>query len=471
MSQHLTVPLVESWKPIEFAAQATEFTRQASELRAAIDAQYIAVDASHETFRRATGDAMRTRYNEVHQKAVHIVDALERGRDAATSAQWTISSAQGVLASKKADAIAKGFDVRDDGTCVISESAKQRLYSAVTSESTDSAVVADKYNVGIAALEVSAKNHTKWVKDALTGAVNADAAAKQAIEAAFDNLPTPDSFGNESTSKTGTPQPPKGGTAQENRAWWDSLTSEQKREIATNSPGSIGNLDGLPAEVRDAANRAMLEPERARLEADRAKYEAAVAAATTQAATTGDMSEIGNARTELDRTNQKLKDLAAVSAAVGDGPSSSNPPRYLMALDMQSGRQGRAAVSVGNPDTADHISVTTPGLGSNLDSTLLGGGEPKNPHGGMMGEAEKMIETSQTQLEAAGREGEEIASVAWFGYDPPQGGMGSLSDVEPDMINVTNEGRAQEAAQPLSSTMSCSTDHPDWAPMFLAYQA
>ncbi|MFJ2668724.1 alpha/beta hydrolase [Nocardia fluminea] len=447
MSQHLTVPLVESWKPVAFGAQAVEFTRQASELRTVIDTQYRAVDASRDTFRRETGDAMRSRYDEVHTKALIIIDALERGRDAATTAQSAIGSARDLLVSKKADAISKGFEVYDDGTCVVGETAKQRLYSAVASASTDPKVVADKYTVGMAVLDVSAKDHTKWVKDALTGAVNADTAAKTAIEAAFENLPTPDSFNNTSTPKTGTPQPPKGATPQANRAWWDSLTTAEKNEVQASSPGVVGNLDGLPVEVRDKANRAMIQPEQDRLLDDKSRFEAAVVAAGA----TGDMAGVAEAQTGLDRTEQKLKDLAAVKTAVGDNPGSSNPPRYLMALDMQSGRQGRAAVSVGNPDTADHISVTTPGLGSDLDSTLLGGGEPKNVNGGMLGEAGKMIETSQAQLKAEGREGEEIAAVSWFGYDPPQGGMGSLSEVEPDMINVTNEGRAQEAAQPLSS--------------------
>ncbi|MFF2083618.1 alpha/beta hydrolase [Nocardia sp. NPDC058176] len=447
MSGHLTVPLVEAWKPAAFGAQALEFTRQAGELRTAVDGQHRAVDGSRDTFRRETGNAMRARYDEVHQKALIIADALERGRDAATSAESSVGSAQRFLVTKKTEAIGKGLEVRDDGTCVISETTKQRLYSSVAASVGDNnaATIADKYAVGIAALQVEANTHTIAVKSALNGAADADTGAKKAIEAAFANLPTPDSFGNATTSATVTPQPPKGGTPQENRAWWDSLTTAQRDEIASNSPGSIGNLDGLPADVRDTANRAMIPIERARLEADEATLTAVVAAA----ATTRDSVALSDAQTSLDRTRQKLADLSVVETAVN---ADSKPPRMLMALDMQSGRQGRAAVSVGNPDTADHIAVTTPGLGSNLESTLLGGGDPKNPKGGMLGEAEQLIATSTRQLEGVdGRSGEEIAAIAWFGYDPPQGGLGSLSDLEADMSNVGFQGRAQEGAQPLAS--------------------
>ncbi|WP_336086316.1 alpha/beta hydrolase [Nocardia sp. SSK8] len=447
MSQHLTVSQVESWKPAAFGTQATEFARQAAELRTKIQDQYLAADASRDTFRRETGDAMRTRFDEIHTKALLIADALDRGRDAATSAQWTISSAQGFLASKKSDALAKSFEVRDDGTCVISETAKQRLYSAIASHTTDPTEVADKYTVGMAALQLDANTHTAAVQGALTGAMNADTAAESAIESAFENLPTPDSFGNATTPATVTPQPPANGTPQENRRWWDSLTAAQQAEMQATSPKIIGNLDGLPVEVRDKANRATIPDEQARLDGELTKYQDAM----VTAAATGDMAGVAAAQTGLDRTEQKLKDLAAVNTAIGQSATATDPPRYLMALDMESGRQGRAAVSVGNPDTADHISVTTPGLGSNLDETLLGGGEPKNPNGGMVGEAQNLIRTSEAQLESAGRGGEQIASIAWFGYDPPQGGMSSWSDLEPDTINVLNEGRAQEAAQPLSS--------------------
>ncbi|MFD3595567.1 alpha/beta hydrolase [Nocardia sp. NPDC058640] len=412
-----------------------------------MDTQYIAVDSSRETFRRDTGDAMRARYAEVHAKSVVVVDALERGRDAAVLAQWSVASAQAFLASKKAAALSKGFDVQPDGTCSISESTKQRVYLSVATEA-DNGPIANKFTTAMAALQVEANNHTTWVKAALAGAVDADNAAKNAIEAAFANMPTADSFGNASTTPTGTPQPPQGATPAQNLKWWDSLSRTEQTALINTVPTSIGNLDGLPAPVRDEANRKMIPFEQDRLTADSNTF----AQALKTAGENGDMAGIAAAQTGLDRTTQKLSDLAAVRTAM---EGSTEPKRYLMALDMQSGRQGRAAVAVGNPDTADHISVTTPGLGSDLSSSLLGGrgGDGKwNPSGGMVGEAETLIETSQRQLADAGRGGEQISSIAWFGYDPPQGGMGSLDDITtPDMINVTNEGRAQEAAQPLSS--------------------
>ena len=55
-------------------------------------------------------------------------------------------------------------------------------------------------------------------------------------------------------SKPGrTPSP------EEVNAWWDGLTREQQQAIIAASPGSIGNLDGIPPEARDAANTVALD--------------------------------------------------------------------------------------------------------------------------------------------------------------------------------------------------------------------
>jgi Alpha/beta hydrolase len=62
-----------------------------------------------------------------------------------------------------------------------------------------------------------------------------------------------------------------------------------------------------------------------------------------------------------------LSDLQAVNKAVAD-----HPDRKLMLLDTQSGRQTRAAVAVGDPDTATHVSVTAPGLNTTVHGAITG---------------------------------------------------------------------------------------------------
>ena len=45
----------------------------------------------------------------------------------------------------------------------------------------------------------------------------------------------------------------------ERKAWWAGLTQEQREEYLAVYPDRIGNLDGIPALVRDAANRDNLQ--------------------------------------------------------------------------------------------------------------------------------------------------------------------------------------------------------------------
>lgn len=85
---------------------------------------------------------------------------------------------------------------------------------------------------------------------------------------------------------------------------------------------------------------------------------------------------------------------------------------YLIGLDT-SGDATKAILAVGNPDEADHVAVTVPGMGSQDDagSTIEG----------MTREGTLMQAEAQTQLERAGRGDETVATVAWMNYDTPPG--------------------------------------------------
>ncbi|MEK8144317.1 hypothetical protein NKH18_28160 [Streptomyces sp. M10(2022)] len=52
---------------------------------------------------------------------------------------------------------------------------------------------------------------------------------------------------------------PEDATPAERKAWWEALTQEQREEYLAVYPDRIGNLDGIPALVRDAANRDNLQ--------------------------------------------------------------------------------------------------------------------------------------------------------------------------------------------------------------------
>ncbi|MEV0292468.1 alpha/beta hydrolase [Nocardia sp. NPDC050710] len=416
MSKHLTVAEVLSWKPEALSAQANEWDRQANDLRLRMDTQWRAVDGSRETWRGAAGAAMRARFEQVRVQSLAVLEALEKGQDAARLADLSFTSAKFQVQSTKNTAEGKLLEVQPDGTCVISERVKQSLYSSVNGD-------ADRYSTAIGALTVDADAQTAAMKQALAHAADADTMAGQAIEAAFADLPAVDSFGNSAPTLGATPKdPPKNGSPEDNKKYWDALTPEEKALMISTQPASIGALDGLPADIRDLANRAALSAERTRLQRE----------VDTLTATVDANPRNIQARQDLEDRQRRLRDVQKIDEVINPDPRENKPPRTLLMLDTRSGRQVRAAVAVGDPDTADHIAVTTPGLSTNVRESL----------GGMVGEADTLRTQSERQLRAEGKD-DSVAAIAWIGYDPPQ--KNAL-----DIGNVAFEGRADEAAKPLA---------------------
>lgn len=184
---------------------------------------------------------------------------------------------------------------------------------------------------------------------------------------------------------------------------WETLSPAEKDALYEHDQ-YLGNRDGLPALDRDYYNQMKLEDELAR------------------AVNGGDKAE-------------QLEDLQAIEAALKD-----NPDRMLLVLDTENGTETHAAISVGNPDTADHVSVTTPGLNTTVGGSLEG----------MADEANNLKHEAQQRLRTIpGRDDETVATVAWIGYDPPQL-SGSLEDTVAGGIQAANEWNAQAGAPGLS---------------------
>jgi hypothetical protein len=98
-----------------------------------------------------------------------------------------------------------------------------------------------------------------------------------------------------------------------------------------------------------------------------------------------------------------LPDLEALDESLQD------PDHQLMLYDPEGG-QLHAAVAVGNPDTAAHVCVTVPGM-----NTTVRGAMPA-----MVSEAGALRRESLRQLADGGERGQDVAAIAWIGYDTPQ---------------------------------------------------
>lgn len=165
---------------------------------------------------------------------------------------------------------------------------------------------------------------------------------------------------------------PRDKSPADRKAWWDQLTQEQRDQYLAVYPDVIGNLDGIPAVVRDEANRENIQLLIGKLSGQ----------------------EDEKSQTMLDG----LKDIR------GKLEAPSVPPMYLLGIGDEG--NGRAIVSYGNPDTARNVSAYVPGLGTRLDKEFADG-TLKRAQDTALGAAEADPHTS-------------TASIVWLGYDAPQ---------------------------------------------------
>ncbi|HEX5566460.1 MAG TPA: alpha/beta hydrolase [Streptomyces sp.] len=163
---------------------------------------------------------------------------------------------------------------------------------------------------------------------------------------------------------------PRDLTPAQRRKWWEGLSEEERNTHLTLHPEVIGSLDGIPAEVRDRANRAYLPLLMGKLDGE-----------GTQKAET------------------MLQGLRVIDGKLGEG---SSPPMFLLGVGDEG--NGRAIVSYGNPDTSKNVSAYVPGLGTALDEEF----------------AENDLERARHTAIGAREHDPSSASIVWLGYDAPQ---------------------------------------------------
>ncbi|MET9093293.1 alpha/beta hydrolase [Streptomyces cyaneofuscatus] len=197
----------------------------------------------------------------------------------------------------------------------------------------------------------------------------------------------------------------------ERKAWWAGLTDEQREEYLAVYPDQIGNLDGIPALVRDAANRDNLQLLMGKL-AGRGDEDAVTKLAALR---------------EIDRQLQAVREPG-------------EPPMYLLGIGDQG--NGRAIVSYGNPDTSRNVAAYVPGLNTSLDEEFARGD----------------LKRARDTASAAREIDRSTAVITWLGYDAPQSpdGLSSLA--------VAGTERAETGAHAFRGFMSgleASNDHGD----------
>ncbi|THV40637.1 alpha/beta hydrolase [Glycomyces buryatensis] len=221
--------------------------------------------------------------------------------------------------------------------------------------------------------------------------------------------------------------------------WWNGLTEAERLGILEGDPALIAGLDGIPTDTRDAANRDLLDAELDRfnptLDGDIADIEAQMAAMEADGTDWLNRGRSSGYSPEYEALQEQLEalqserdqrdSLMSLQDAI-TGQASTGQEYYLIGYD--SAEDGRAIVSVGNPDTADNTAVYVPGTTAELDG-----------FGNEIDRAEALAAASNDVAS-----GQETAAIAWLDYDAPD--------------EVKYDAFSMEYAEQAGSTLSSFTE-------------
>ncbi|QIS39025.1 alpha/beta hydrolase [Clavibacter capsici] len=189
-------------------------------------------------------------------------------------------------------------------------------------------------------------------------------------------------------------------------AWWTGLASDARRDLAEGMPELVGNLEGIPFDDRDAANRRFLDQRERELHASAAR-------------TPG--------RGAQQALGRDLRMLAEVRDALEPEPG--GPTRSLLTLDAV--WPGRAGVVMGDLATAAYVDIVVPGMYYPVTERLVD-----------WTEVTARLQRQQTTLLGTGaRTSGGVAAVAWIGYRTP------------DLTGIATLALAEEGAERLQNAI------------------
>lgn len=202
-------------------------------------------------------------------------------------------------------------------------------------------------------------------------------------------------------------------------AWWLGLTPEQRRAVLVAAPGAVGDRDGIPAADRDRANRL-------RLSRDLALLRRLVA--------TGYATE---------RERRTLANAEAVDGVLARHEGTVDArgrdlPVLLWTYDpggfghADGSVDGRVAIALGDPGTADDVSVNVPGVGTETSDV------------GAAVDRALALHDAATVADPT----RDHASIAWLGYDAP-----AAVDGRRELEAAAGEGAADRGGDRLADSL------------------
>ncbi len=192
--------------------------------------------------------------------------------------------------------------------------------------------------------------------------------------------------------------------------WWRLESADARANFLAGAPAIAGNLDGLPVELRDRANRVELSD--------------------TIRSLTSSMGGLG--RAEQSEAAQRLHMLHQIEKSLHN--KAGQPERQLLSIDTA--WPGRAAVVVGDLAAADYVTYMVPGMFFTVDNQMVDwtviSQDLYDEETGWM----KRLAPDDATLASAS-----VAVVSWIGYETP------------GILDVASLDLAKQGAKYISSSV------------------
>lgn len=254
--------------------------------------------------------------------------------------------------------------------------------------------------------------------------------------------------------------PPTDSSPEHVSSWWDSLSANQKRLLTDQHPRELGNLNGVPAEVRDKVNQAAMNDDLRKVE-DVARLRGLAPEALRDNALNNQDADVfsnpeayGLCATDIARYQNAVKTNDFLKRDKGSDLEHAIPIMLWAYDPLAFSGKGRTAIAIGNPDKSRHTAVMVPGT----NSSVRGGWMSDGP--------DDAINLYQQSLKA--EPNHRTAVLAWMGYDAPEFDHPHWGQVLTDPAKLEEVGtpwRARQAGSLLAADVNGLTaTHEELAP-------
>jgi hypothetical protein len=213
-----------------------------------------------------------------------------------------------------------------------------------------------------------------------------------------------DSFGTLGIGGTLASVPAGGTSPADVNKWWNGLSTDQRALLTTTDASRIGAMDGIPADVRDAANRSVLSGLKTQTQQQITDLRN-----TPLSPYDSEGFEYMQRQDQIDKLQTKLDGMNELQKVL-NGSGSGATQKYLLEVDTDG--IGHSIIASGNPDTAANVVTVVPGVSTDLSAH----------HVDEYTTAADSIVTSAHNADP----NQSTSAIAWMNYNAPATVPGAL---------------------------------------------